>query len=211
MTDKTDPLSEGRGGVARIEAFSDGVIAIIVTIMVLEMKAPREPGLEHLWALWPVFIAYVLSYAYVAIYWVNHHRLVHFATRVTNGLVWSNIALLFTLSLIPFATAYLGEQHFSRDATLLYLIVMITPALTYNWLQAVIRRTGRQDEYARDYHVRMTRKGIATTILYIVGVPLVFVAPWIGLACAALVAIFWFLPMSPVDRLFRHNQLRNNP
>jgi uncharacterized membrane protein len=194
--------SEGRGGVNRVEAFSDGVIAIIITIMVLEIKAPEEEGLEHLWKLWPIFLSYALSYAYVAIYWVNHHRLFAHARRVTNGLVWANIALLFALSLVPFATAYLGEHHFSRDATLLYMCVMMLPSFTYLWLQTRIRKSGAQDDAARDYHKRSMRKGLAAAIVYALGIPLSFVSPWLGLACAALVAFFWFLPKSPLDDLF---------
>ena len=194
--------AEGREGAKRVEAFSDGVIAIIITIMVLEMHAPEEAGLAHLWALWPVFTAYALSYAYVAVYWVNHHRMFHHATHVTNGLLWANIALLFALSLVPFATAYLGEHHFSRDATLLYMGVMMLPAITYQLLQTVIRRTGAQDEAAQDYHRRTMRKGLAASLVYAVGIPLTFVSPVLGLACAALVAIFWFLPTSALDNLF---------
>jgi len=194
--------TEGHGGVTRVEAFSDGVIAIIITIMVLEMHAPEAPGLGHLWALWPIFSAYALSYAYVAIYWVNHHRLFHFASRVTNGLVWSNILLLFALSLVPFATAYLGEHAFSAEATLVYMCVMMLPACAYLWLQSEVRATGRQDDAARDYHARMLRKGMVTSAIYLLGIPLTFVSPWLGLTCAALVAILWFLPKSPLDALF---------
>jgi len=194
--------AEGREGAKRVEAFSDGVIAIVITIMVLEMHAPEEPGLEHLWRLWPVFTAYALSYAYVAVYWVNHHRMFHYATRVTNGLLWANIALLFALSLVSFATAYLGEHHFSRDATLLYMGTMMLPSIAYMWLQRVIRRTGAQDEAAADYHQRTMRKGLAASIVYAVGIPLTLVSPWLGLGCAALVAIFWFLPKSPLDDIF---------
>ena len=194
--------AEGREGAKRVEAFSDGVIAIIVTIMVLEMHAPHEPGLEHLWALWPVFTAYALSYAYVAIYWVNHHRMFHLATHVTNGLLWANIALLFALSLVPFATAYLGEHAFSREATLVYMCTMLLPSFAYVWLQTVIRRTDAQTEEAQDYHKRTMRKGLAATSVYALGIALTFVSPWLGLACAALVAIFWCLPTSPLDRLF---------
>lgn len=197
-----DETSEGHGGVNRIEAFSDGVIAIVITIMVLEMKAPEEHGLAHLWALWPVFLAYVLSYAYVAIYWVNHHRMFAHATRVTNALVWSNIALLFALSLVPFATAYLGEQRFSREATILYMGVMMLPSFAYLWLQTVIRRTGRQDEVAQGYHASMLRKGAVASAIYACGIALSLVSPWMGLACAALVALLWFLPASPLDALF---------
>jgi uncharacterized membrane protein len=193
---------EGQGGVNRVEAFSDGVIAIVITIMVLEMKAPEEHGLERLWALWPVFTAYVLSYAYIAIYWVNHHRMMRHATRVTNGLLWSNIALLFALSLIPFGTAYLGEQEFTRDATLLYMGVMILPAFAYLWLQSVIRRTGSQSSAAQAYYHRTRRKARLTTLIYASGIAFTLVSPWAGLACAVVVAFLWFLPKSPLDALF---------
>lgn len=194
--------AEGREGAKRVEAFSDGVIAIIITIMVLELHAPEAPGLAHVWQLWPIFVAYVLSYAYIAIYWVNHHRMFHLATHVTNGLLWSNIALLFALSLVPFATAYLGEQRFSRDATLLYLVTMLLPALAYTWLQVTIRVTGRRDEDALRYHDASMRKGLAATLIYALGIPLAFVTPGLGLACAATVAILWFLPKSPLDTIF---------
>jgi uncharacterized membrane protein len=194
--------NEGRAGVARIEAFSDGVIAIIVTIMVLELHPPVSEGMDRLWTLWPVFLAYVLSYAFVAIYWVNHHRLFSHAARVTNALMWSNILLLFTLSLIPFSTAYLGEHHFSREATWLYLVSTLLPAIAYTWLQSNIRRTGRQDQAAAAYHRQTTRKGIAATLLYLSGIALTTISPWLGILCAAIVAVLWFMPNSPFDALF---------
>jgi uncharacterized membrane protein len=194
--------TEGRPGVGRVEAFSDGVIAIIVTIMVLELHPPLAAGLDKLWALWPVFFAYALSYTYVALYWSNHHRLFSHARIVTNGLIWSNMALLFTLSLVPFATAYLGEHAFSRDATLVYLGVLLLPCLTYAWLQRVVRDTGDRSAKVDAYHVATLRKGEFAILLYVIGFPLSFVSPWFGVACAMLVAIFWFLPNSPFDRFF---------
>jgi len=193
---------EGKPGIGRIEAFSDGVIAIIVTIMVLELKAPERPGLGELWHLWPVFLAYVLSFAYVGIYWANHHRLFSHARVVTNSLVWLNLGLLFSLSLIPFTAAYLGEQHFNRDGTILYLISMLAPAIFYVPLQAVIRRTGVQGGAAEAYHRQTSRKGVAATLIYAVGLALTFVSPWCGIASAAVVALLWFLPDSPVDAMF---------
>jgi uncharacterized membrane protein len=193
---------EGRPEVSRVEAFSDGVIAIIVTIMVLELHAPVAEGVKPLLELWPVFLAYALSYTYVAIYWVNHHRLFSHATRVTNALVWSNMLLLFALSLMPFSTSYLGEHAFSRDATLLYLMGTLLPSLAYTWLQLVIRATGKQGPAADRYFRQTGRKGYFATGLYVFGIPLAFVSPWLGIACAAIVAVFWFLPNSPVDRLF---------
>lgn len=197
-----DAAHEGRGGVARVEAFSDGVIAIIVTIMVLELKAPEDAELSALWRLWPTFVAYVLSYLYVAIYWVNHHKLFSHAMVVTGGLLWSNIALLFALSLVPFSTAYLGEHHFGRDATVLYLVSLLLPALAYAALQAVIMRTGHCGPAAQRYLVATQRKGWAAGAVYLLGLALAFAAPWLGIACAALVALFWCLPFSRLDRLF---------
>lgn len=197
-----DLAAEGRPGVGRVEAFSDGVVAIIVTIMVLELHPPIAEGWDRLGTLWPVFVAYVLSYAYVAIYWVNHHRLFGFATRVTNALLWSNMLLLFALSLVPFSTAYLGEHRFGRDATWLYLASMLFPAIAYSWLAATIRRTGRQDRPAAAYHRAMERKGWFAIAVYIIGAAATGWSPIVGVACAALVAVFWFLPAGPVDRLF---------
>lgn len=202
MAHDVDPADGGRPGVARVEAFSDGVIAIIVTIMVLELHPPVAEGMDRLWTLWPVFLAYVLSYAYVAIYWVNHHQLFGFARRVTNGLIWSNMLLLFALSLVPFSTSYLGEHHFERGATWLYLTTMLLPALAYVWLQRTIRRSGATDALATRYHRRTMRKGLAATLLYLAGVPLTVVSPWLGIGCAAIVALLWMLPIGPVDRLF---------
>jgi uncharacterized membrane protein len=193
---------EGRPGVGRVEAFSDGVMAIIVTIMVLELHPPLAEGMDKLWTLWPIFLAYALSYAYVAIYWANHHRLFSHATHVTNALVWSNMLLLFALSLVPFSTSYLGEHAFNRDAVWLYLTTMLLPALAYIWLQSVIRSTGTQDARSVAYHRQTTRKGAFASFLYLAGIPLTLVSPWLGVSCAALVALLWFLPKSRIDRLF---------
>jgi uncharacterized membrane protein len=201
-TGRPERRGEGVPEVGRIEAFSDGVVAIIITIMVLELHPPLAGGFDHLWTLWPVFLAYLLSYAYVAIYWVNHHRLFSHARQVTNALIWANMLLLFALSLVPFSTSYLGGRHFSGEATILYLLTMLLPALAYSWLQAVIRRTGLQSEAADLYHRATTRKGLFATIVYAAGIPLSFVSPWLGIAAAALVAAFWVLPVGPVDRLF---------
>lgn len=202
MTGGPDAETEGRPGVGRVEAFSDGVIAIIVTIMVLELHPPVAEGIDRLWTLWPVFLAYVLSYAYVAIYWVNHHRLFGHATRVTNGLLWSNMLLLFALSLVPFSTAYLGEHHFSREATWLYLATMMGPSIAYAWLQSVIARTGARGSAAQEYYAASSRKGLAATLIYGTGIPLTLVSPWLGIGCAVVVAILWFLPHSRIDHLF---------
>lgn len=208
MTSKNVPQSdgpeptEGRAGIGRVEAFSDGVIAIIVTIMVLELHPPEEPGLERLWHLWPVFLAYMLSFAYVGIYWVNHHRLFSHAKVVSNALVWLNLGLLFSLSLIPFTAAYLGAQHFSRDGTMIYLISMIFPTVFYVPLQHAIRASSPQTPTSETYHRQTTRKGIAALMIYMAGLGLTFLSPWAGIASTALVALLWFLPKSPIDSWF---------
>ena len=189
-------------GTNRLEAFSDGVIAIIITIMVLELKAPHDASVPALLALWPTFLAYVLSFALVAIYWVNHHRLFGHATHVTNGLLWSNILLLFALSLVPFSTSYLGEHHFNREATWLYLATMLLPSVAYAWLQATIRHTGKRGPGAERFYAASTRKGWVAALIYALGIPLTFVSPWLGIGCAALVAVLWFLPQSRIDALF---------
>lgn len=193
---------EGTPGIGRVEAYSDGVMAIIVTIMVLELHAPEAAGLSHLRALWPVFLAYILSYAYVSIYWVNHHRLLSHAKIVTNALVWSNLLLLFALSLVPFTTSYLGEQHFSRDATLIYLVSLALPAIAYGWLQSTIVRTGTDNPRSRAYYRRTLHKTIVAAAIYLSGLPLSFISPWLGIGCAVIVAILWFLPNSSIDLLF---------
>lgn len=200
MDDVDSP--ERNEAISRVEAFSDGVLAIIITIMVLELKAPADEDIGALWRLWPVFVAYLLSYAYVAIYWVNHHRLFGFARAVTGGLLWANMALLFTLSLIPFTTAYLGEHRFGRDATVLYLASLLLAALAYVVLQAQVARTGVRDAATRHYHRATLRKGLAAIATYAAGMALSFVVPALGMACAALVAVFWMLPWSRLDRMF---------
>ena len=202
MVEAGDEDSERGAAVGRVEAFSDGVIAIIVTIMVLDLRAPHDEGWAPLLALWPVLLAYMLSYAYVAIYWVNHHRLFSHAKVVTNRLLWANMGLLFALSLVPFATAYLGQHHFSRDAVLLYLATMLAPAVFYQWLQGDIRASGHDDRAAAVYHRATMRKGVLAMAIYAAGLGLAFVAPWLGVAAAAVVAMLWFLPQSGIDRVF---------
>jgi uncharacterized membrane protein len=197
---------EGRTGVARVEAFSDGVLAIIITIMVLEMHAPEEPGLSALWHLWPTFFAYVVSYNYVAIYWVNHHRLFTHARFVTNGLLWSNIVLLFALSMIPFSTAYLGKHFGDPLASALYATSLFVPALAFFWLQRVIRRTGSGDVRALAYHRATKRKGVVSSLAYATAIPLGLVAPYAGVTLAGLIGLFWLLPWSPLEGLFADRQ-----
>lgn len=203
MNEAEDEPDEPRQSeLGRIEAFSDGVIAIVITIMVLELKVPERLGLGGLMEQYPVFLAYVLSFTYVAIYWVNHHRLFTHALRVTNGLLWSNIALLFALSLQPFSSAYLGEHHFARFAVTFYLAMLALPAFAYSAMQAVIERQSGHRRACRLYLAATRRKGHVSSVIYLAGVAVSLVSTPAALAAAIIVAILWIAPYTPLDRLF---------
>ena len=193
---------EDERGVGRVEAFSDGVLAIILTIMVLELKAPDQDGFSPLFHLWPTVFAYVLSYFYISVYWINHHRLFSHARVVTNELLWSNIALLFSLSVLPFTTAYVGKHLASSVASAIYVGSLLAPAGAYFWLQRVIQRTGRRDATAETYHRATLRKGLVASAIYAAAIPLSFVSSGISLTLAGLVGMFWILPWGPLDRVF---------
>ncbi len=202
-----DLAVEGRKGVARIEAFSDGVIAIIITIMVLELKVPADANVSALFELWPVLFGYVVSYFYIAVYWVNHHRLFSHARVVTNGLLWSNMLFLFSLSLLPFATAYLGEHLGTQQAALIYLGNLTLPAIPFVWLQRVIAKTGDQSATARYYYRASSRKGLTALVIFLASFVLGCFAPYTGVTIGALVAVLGVLPWGPLDRLFGGGQL----
>jgi uncharacterized membrane protein len=183
----------------RLEAFSDGVIAIIITIMVLELKVPHGAGIEALLPLWPVFMSYVLSFVYVGIYWNNHHHLLHATKGVAGSNLWFNLHLLFWLSLFPFATAWMGENHFATIPVALYGCVLLMAAVAYYFLvRDLIRHHGRDSEFARTFGPDV--KGKLSIIAYIAGVALSFVHPWLGLALYFTVALTWFIPDRRVER-----------
>jgi uncharacterized membrane protein len=187
---------------SRLEAFSDGVIAIIITIMVLEMKVPHGATLSDLDPILPVFLTYVLSYVNVGIYWNNHHHLLHAARRVTAGVLWSNLLLLFWLSLMPFATGWMGENHFAPLPTALYGVVLLMAANSYLVLQrAIIRADGPESPLARA--VGADRKGLFSRMAYFAALPLAFVSPWIADALYVLVAAIWFIPDRRIERQLR--------
>jgi len=186
----------------RLEAFSDGVIAIIITIMVLELKVPHGTELSDLAALWPVFLSYVLSYVNVGIYWNNHHHLLHAARRVTAGVLWSNLHLLFWLSLMPFTTGWMGENHFAPLPTAVYGVVLIMAAHSYLFLQqAIIRADGPESPLARA--VGADRKGLISRLLYFAALPAAFVRPWIADGLYVLVALLWFIPDRRIERALK--------
>src|SRR6187455_88812 len=180
-------------GKGRVEAFSDGVIAIIITIMVLELKAPHEPTLEALRPLLPVLLSYVLSFVYVGIYWNNHHHMLHASTTVTGAMLWANLHLLFWLSLFPFATGWMGENHFAPLPTALYGGVLLMPAIAYYLLQrAIVRRHGSEGVLAQALGTDF--KGKISPVLYLTAIGAAFVATWISYLIYVLVAVMWLVP-----------------
>ena len=182
-----------------MEAFSDGVLAIIITIMVLEMKPPHSTDLEALRPLFPVFLSYVLSYMYLGIYWNNHHHLLHAAHHINGRILWSNLHLLFWLSLIPFVTAWMGENATSALPTALYGGVLFMAAVAYHLLTtALIRHHGETSAFAKTFGRDV--KGVISIAAYALGIALSFVHPWLGFGLYLLVAIAWFIPDRRVER-----------
>jgi uncharacterized membrane protein len=178
---------------ARLEAFSDGVIAVIITIMVLELKVPRGDDYAALLPLLPVFLSYVLSFIYVGIYWNNHHHLLHTVQQVNGPIMWANLHLLFWQSLVPFVTGWMGENHFAALPTALYGFVLLMSAVAYSILQrAIIARQGRGSLLAGA--VGRDRKGKLSLILYASAIGLAFVNQWIADALYVFVALMWFIP-----------------
>ncbi len=192
-------------GKGRLEAFSDGVIAIIITIMVLELKIPHEPTLAALGELLPVFLSYVLSFVYIGIYWNNHHHLFH-ATRSINGRVlWANLHLLFWLSLVPFVTAWMGENHLATIPVALYGVVMDVSGLSYYILSRVlISHLGEDSELAQA--VGRDNKGILSLVIYTTGIVLAFVNTWIAFALYVIVALMWFIPDPRIEKSFKEQE-----
>ncbi len=186
---------------ARLEAFSDGVIAVIITIMVLELKVPRGARLQELVDLLPVFLSYVLSYLYVGIYWNNHHHMLHTVRQVSGGILWANLHLLFWLSLIPFTTGWMAANRFATWPTFAYGLVLLLAAIAYTVLQTcVIRRHGPESLLARA--VGADLKGKLSPALYLIAIALGFVASWMALAVYVLVALMWLIPDRRIERLF---------
>jgi TMEM175 potassium channel family protein len=188
-------------GKERLAAFSDGVIAIIITIMVLELKVPGGADWAALRSIAPSFIAYVLSFVYMAIYWNNHH-LLHTVRRVDGAILWANANLLFWLSLIPAATAWLGLNFLAPIPTAIYGVIMLMPALSYFLLEmAILRRHGRTSVLAQA--LGRDLKGKLSPIIYAAGIFLAFVIPWIAIALYVLVALIWLVPDPRIARAVR--------
>jgi uncharacterized membrane protein len=183
----------------RLEAFSDGVIAIIITITVLELKAPHGGGLKDLGPLLPVFLSYVLSFLFVGIYWNNHHQMLHACTEVTGAMLWANLNLLFWLSLFPFTTGWMGENHFTAVPTALYAVVLLMAAIAYYLLQLVIIRAQGQDSHlkraiGRDWKAKLSLG------LYIVAIITTLGSSWIAQAVLLIAALIWMIPDRRIEK-----------
>jgi uncharacterized membrane protein len=187
----------------RLEAFSDGVIAILITIMVLELKIPHESTWAALREIQPVFLAYVLSFIYLGIYWNNHHHMMHATRKVSGGVLWANLHLLFWLSLVPWATAWMGENHFTAVPTALYGCILLAAAIAYYILVVcIIRVEGKDSNLARA--VGKDWKGKISPVFYLVAIPLALMGyQYVSDALYALVALMWLVPDPRIERTLR--------
>ena len=191
----------------RLEAFSDGVLAIIITIMVLEMKVPHEPGFDGLKPLFPVFLSYLISFIYLGIYWNNHHHLLHSIKKVSGAVLWANLHLLFWLSLIPFVTGWMGENHFAPATLALYGFVLLMAAIAY-WILAhlLIKHHGKESLLAKALGHDV--KGKISILFYIIGIACTFFNHWLSGGLYILVALIWLIPDSRIEKaIIEHSDL----
>ena len=183
----------------RLEAFSDGVIAIIITIMVLELKVPHDPSWSALRELWPVFISYVMSFVYVGIYWNNHHHMLHLAGRINGRILWANLHLLFWLSLFPFCCGWLGENHFAPAPTSFYGVVLFMAAVAYLILEIQIVAAQGAGSKLREA-IGGETKGKISILMYLSAIGLAFVNQWIAMAIYGAVALMWLVPDARIEK-----------
>lgn len=183
----------------RLEAFSDGVLAIIITIMVLELKAPEGTDLNSLLSKTPVFLSYIASFIYVGIYWNNHHHLFQITEKVNGKILWANLHLLFWLSLIPFTTSWIGEHYDAILPVIAYGVVLLLSAIAYYILQNEILKA-HDENFALKKAVGKDGKGKLSIVFYLIGIALSFISPWIAIACYILVAIMWLIPDKRIEK-----------
>ena len=186
-------------GKGRFEAFSDGVLAIIITIMVLDLKVPHGETLDALAQQWPVFLSYVLSFVYVGIYWNNHHHLLHATTHVTGGMLWANLHLLFWLSLFPLATGWMGENHFAAVPSAIYGVVLMMAAMASFVLQTLIVRAQGEDSVLKRA-LGSDWKGKLSPVLYLAGIVSAFRMPGVAQAIYLIAALIWLVPDRRIER-----------
>jgi uncharacterized membrane protein len=187
----------------RMEAFSDGVLAIIITIMVLEMKVPHGAELTALRPLIPVFLSYGLSFIYLGIYWSNHHHMLYVTHGVSGAILWANLHLLFWLSLVPFVTGWMGESHLAPGPTAVYGVILLLAAIAYLLLQhAILRQEGPDSTLAAA--VGRDRKGKISPLIYAIAIPVAFVHPWMAGALYVVGALMWLVPDRRIERTISH-------
>ena len=184
----------------RLEAFSDGVFAIIITIMVLEIKVPHESTMSALLELWPVFMSYLLSFVFVCIYWGNHHHLLHTVHHVNSDIIWSNMHLLFWLSLVPFTTGWMGENHFQELTVAAYAVNLLLCGIAYYILQKTIMKHHTFTEKLAEAMKKQEKKGMASLVLYIISVAAAFYNPLISEIIFIVVSIMWVIPDRNIEK-----------
>ena len=189
----------------RLEAFSDAVIAIIMTIMVLELKVPHDTSWDALQELWPVFISYVFSFLMLGIYWGNHHHLVHTIKNVSGGIMWANLNLLFWLSLMPFATAWVGENHFERNAIVVYALLASLCGVAYYMLLTVIKKCNPGNEALQEVLKKQTKKGMLSNAINILAIPAAFIHPALTGALLLFIYIIWLVPDKNIEKAVRED------
>jgi uncharacterized membrane protein len=200
LTTHNSPLTTHRMGKTRLEAFSDGVIAIIITIMVLELKVPEGADWQVLKPLIPVFLSYTLSFIFIGIYWNNHHHLMHLVKHISAGIMWGNLNLLFWLSLVPFATGWMGENHFQPLPVALYAVLLDLCGVAYTILQVTIERCHEDEIRLKDIMQRQRGKGMASLFLYTAAIPLAYVSTTISGLLFVAVAIMWLVPDKKIEK-----------
>ncbi|MDR3679185.1 MAG: TMEM175 family protein [Flavipsychrobacter sp.] len=183
----------------RLEAFSDGVLAIIITIMVLEIKIPHGSDWAELKPVIPTFLSYLLSFVYIAIYWGNHHHMLHSLKSVSSGIIWANMNLLFWLSLTPFSTGWMGENNFAPNTMLLYGMLLLANGVSFIILQKAIEKHAQDIEALKTAFVNMNKKGLISTIGYACAIPLAYVSPIISGALFIAMAIIWLIPDKNIE------------
>ena len=184
----------------RLEAFSDGVIAILITIMVLELKVPQDGSIQALWPLIPIFLSYVLSFVYLGIYWNNHHHLMYTCRVVTGPILWANLHLLFWLSMIPFTTGWMGENHFDTAPSALYGLVLLMASIAYYILQLQIIKSQGSDSLLKKA-VGKDWKGKLSPVIYFTAIILAFWSQWISNSLYVLVALIWLVPDRRIENV----------
>ena len=187
----------------RLEGFSDGVIAIIITILVLQLEAPQGTDLKALAPLLPVFLTYILSYIFLGIYWSNHHHLLQATKHVNGKILWANLHLLFWLSLIPFVTEWMGENHFESLPTALYGSVLLFAAIAYTILQTMIVHHHKGEDTALETAIGNDLKGKLSIVLYLIAIPMAFVFEWISDLIYVSVAAMWLVPDRRIEKLMK--------